>query len=57
MRLIFYIFVFSQLLNLNKILAEKIKKESREQTIKWEKVVEKKSVNTFKFLRLRLLKT
>ena len=50
MRLIFYIFVFSQLLNLNKILAEKIKKESREQTIKWEKVVEKKSNNLKKII-------
>ena len=34
MRLVFYIFIFSQLLNLLDVLAEKINKELSEQKIK-----------------------
>ena len=45
MRLIFYILLFSQLFNLIDALAEKIKKETSEQKIIWEKVIEKKSNN------------
>ena len=45
MRLIFYILLFSQLFNLLDALAEKIKKETSEQKIIWEKVIEKKSNN------------
>tara|TARA_B100001989_G_scaffold248875_1_gene223156 strand:+ start:504 stop:2333 length:1830 start_codon:yes stop_codon:yes gene_type:complete len=46
MRLIFYIFVFSQLFNLLDVLADKIKIESSEK-IKWERLDNKKS-NNFK---------
>ena len=39
MRLIFYIFFFSQLLNFIGVSAEKVKKESSEaNSVKWEKV-------------------
>ncbi len=44
MRLVIYIFIFSQLLNFLSVFAEKIKKESSElNSIKWEKVEEVKS--------------
>ena len=45
MRLIFFILIFSQFFNLLDALAEKIKKETSEQKIIWEKVIEKKSNN------------
>ncbi len=46
MRLFFYIFVFSQFLNSLVVFAEKAKKDFREfNSIKWEKVQEKKSNN------------
>ena len=46
MRLIFLIFVFSQLLNSLVVFADKVKKDFREfNSIKWEKVQEKKSNN------------
>ncbi len=47
MRLIFYIFVFSQLFNLLDVLADKIKKEQADKQIKWERIDKKKS-NTLK---------
>ena len=50
MKLIFYIFVFSLFFNLFDVLAEKIKKEPSKQTIKWEKVVDKKSNNLKKII-------
>ena len=50
MRLIFYIFVFSQLFNLLDVLADKIKKEPSELKIKWEKVINKKSNNLKKII-------
>ena len=44
MRLVIYIFIFSQLLNFLSVFAEKFKKESSElNSIKWEKVEEVKS--------------
>ena len=44
MRLVLYIFIFSQFLNFLSVFAEKIKKESSElNLIKWEKVKENKS--------------
>ena len=44
MRLVLYIFLFSQLLNFLSVFAEKIKKELSElNSIKWEKVEEIKS--------------
>ena len=46
MRLFFYIFVFSQLFNSLVDFAEKVKKDLNEfNSIKWEKVQEKKSNN------------
>ena len=45
MRLIFYIFVFSQLFNLLDVLADKIKNEPGFNRIKWERVETKKSNN------------
>ncbi len=45
MKLIFYLFVFSQLINLVDVLAEKIKKKPSEAQIKWEKVRDEKSNN------------
>ncbi|MBO6974184.1 MAG: hypothetical protein JJ844_00630 [Prochlorococcus marinus CUG1435] len=42
MRLIFYIFLLSQLFNLIDVLAGKIKKETSQSTIKWERVRDKK---------------
>ena len=45
MKLIFYIFVFSQLFNLFEVFAEKIKKEPSELNIQWERVRDKKSNN------------
>ena len=45
MRLIFYIFVFSQLFNLFDVFAEKIKKEPSELNIQWERFRDKKSNN------------
>ena len=50
MRLIFYIFVFSQLFNLLDVLAEKIKKESSDSKIKWERVENDKSNNLKKII-------
>ena len=50
MRLIFYIFVFSQLFNLLDVLAEKIKKETNDKQIKWERIDEKKSNNLKKII-------
>ncbi|WP_413682420.1 hypothetical protein [Prochlorococcus sp. MIT 9321] len=49
MRLIFYIFVFSQLFNLLDVLAEKIKKEPSYK-IKWERIDKKKSNNLKKII-------
>ena len=45
MRLIFYVFIFSQLFNLFDVLADKIKKQPGKQEIKWERVENKKSNN------------
>lgn len=43
MRLVFYLFIFSQLLNFVSVLADKYTKESSEtKKIKWEKIQEKK---------------
>ena len=50
MRLIFYIFVFSQLFNLLDVLAEKIKKEPSNTQIKWERIDNKKSNNLKKII-------
>ena len=50
MRLVFYIFAFTQLFFLLDLPAEKIKKEQNERTIKWEKVLEKKSNNLKKII-------
>ena len=50
MRLIFIIFLLSQLFNLIDVLAEKIKKESSEPKIKWERVRDKKSNNLKKII-------
>ena len=50
MRLIFYIFVFSQLFNLLDVLAEKIKKEPSNNQIKWERIDNKKSNNLKKII-------
>ena len=50
MRLIFYIFVFSQLLNLLDVLAERINKEPSEQKIKWERVKDEESNNLKKII-------
>ena len=44
MRLVFYLFIFSQLLNLVSVLADKYTNESPElKIIKWEKIEEKNS--------------
>jgi len=44
MRLVFYLFIFSQLLNFVSVLADKYTKESPEsKIIKWEKIQEKNS--------------
>ncbi len=50
MRLVFYIFIFSQLLNLLDVLAEKINKELSEQNIKWERVKDENSNNLKKII-------
>ena len=50
MRLVFYIFIFSQLLNLLDVLAEKINKELSEQKIKWERVKDENSNNLKKII-------
>ena len=50
MRLIFYIFLFSQLFNFFDVLAEKIKKEPSDKYIKWEKVDKKKLINFKKII-------
>ncbi len=50
MRLIFYLFVFSQLFNLLNVLADKIQKEPSKLKIKWEKVIDKKSNNLNKII-------
>ena len=43
MRLVFYLFIFSQLLNFVSVLADKYTKESLEsKIIKWKKIQEKK---------------
>ena len=52
MRLIFYIFFFSQLLNFIGVSAEKVKKDSSEaNSVKWEKVEEKKSKSFEKIVK------
>ena len=44
MRLVFYLFIFSQLLNYLSVFAEKVKKKPPElNSIKWEKVQENKA--------------
>ena len=50
MKLIFYIFVFSQLFNLFDVFAEKIKKEPSESKIQWERFRDKKSNNLKKII-------
>ncbi len=50
MRLIFYLFIFSQLFNLLDVLADKIQKQPSELKIKWEKVIDKKSSNLNKII-------
>ncbi len=50
MRVIFYIFLCSQLFNLADVLAEKIKKESSDNKIKWERVDKNKSNNLEKII-------
>ena len=46
MKLIFYLFIFSQFLNLIAVIAEKEKKNTSElNSIKWEKIKENKSNN------------
>ena len=50
MRLIFFLFVFSQLFNLLDVLADKIQKEPSELKIKWGKVIDKKSNNLNKII-------
>ncbi len=51
MRLFFFIFVFSQLLNSLNVFAEKVKKDLREfNTIKWERVQQKNSNNLKKII-------
>ena len=51
MRLAFYIFLFSQLINLVGVFAEQIKKGSTEsKQIKWEKVKENKTNNLKKII-------
>ena len=50
MRLIIYIFVFSQIFNLFDVLAEKTKKEQSDMKIKWERVRDKKSNNIKKII-------
>ena len=45
MRLIFYLFVFSQIFNLLDVFAEKINKETSEQQIQWERIRDEKSNN------------
>ena len=51
MRLFFFIFIFSQLLNFLVVFAEKVKKDSRElNSIRWEKVQEDKSNNLKKII-------
>ena len=46
MRLIIYIFLISQLLNFLGVFAEKVKKKSSElNSVRWEKVKEKNSIN------------
>jgi hypothetical protein len=47
MRLIFFIFIFAQLFDFIAVLAEKVKKENHMLSpIKWEKIKEKKSINS-----------
>tara|TARA_Y100000589_G_scaffold33153_1_gene27670 strand:- start:1194 stop:3017 length:1824 start_codon:yes stop_codon:yes gene_type:complete len=51
MRLLFYLFIFSQFVNVIGIFAEKVKNESTgSDSIKWEKINEKKSNNLKKIL-------
>ncbi len=50
MRLIFYLFAFSQIFNLLDVFAEKIKKETIEEQIQWEKVRGEKSNNLKKII-------
>ena len=50
MRLIFYIFVFSQFFNLLYVFAEKIKEEPSEQEIKWERVKDESPNNLKKVI-------
>ena len=50
MRLIFFIFLFSQLFNLIDVLAEKIKKEPTDPNLKWERVRDGKPKNLNKII-------
>ena len=50
MKLVLYVFVFSQIFNLLNVLAEKIKNEQSEQKIKWERVRDEKSNNLKKII-------
>ena len=50
MKLILFIFLFSQLFNLLGVLAEKIKQESNEIQVKWERIRDKKTNNLKKII-------
>ena len=50
MRLIIYLFVFSQIFNLLDVFAEKIKKEPSDPLLKWERVRKNKSNNLKKII-------
>ncbi len=50
MKLIFYLLAFSQIFNLLNVFAEKIKKETSEQPIEWERVRGEKSNNLKKII-------
>ena len=50
MRLIIYLFAFSQIFNLLDVLAEKIKKEPSDPLLKWERVRKSKSNNLKKII-------
>ena len=50
MRLIFYIFTLSQLFNFLDVLADKIKKKTSDNKIKWERIDNKKSNNLKKII-------
>ncbi len=50
MKLVLYVFVFSQIFNLLNVLAEKIKNEPSDKKIKWERVRDEKSNNLKKII-------